>query len=116
MTTGSGDLQRALNGFLAFDLGKIDFLLMVLLKNLPDVDLGRGDLGFTLKEAHSLAQILNGDDLEAGNDGSLRRVFRRDKNANFALFARVQRYRQNSFDRRTAPVSASSPTITKLSS
>ena len=99
VASGSGDFQGALDRFLAFDFGEIDFFVVVLLEDLGDVDAGRRDLRFPFEEAHGLAQILNGNNLKTGNDRSLRRVFRRDKNANFALFARPQRYGQNSFDR-----------------
>jgi hypothetical protein len=51
------------------------------------------------RKLRGLAQILNRDDLQAGDDGGFGGVFRRNEHADFAFGLGAQRDRQNAFAR-----------------
>ena len=88
-----------LTDLLAFDLGEIHFVVVVVVEDLGDVHLGRRDLDLAFEKADGLAQVLHRDDLQAGDHGGLGGVFRRDQDAGLALRPRAQRDGQHAFDR-----------------
>ena len=107
------DFQRALYIFLALDLGKIVLVVGRMLKEFGDIHLGRRDFDFAFQKLRGFAEILHRNDLQAVHHRGLRGVFGGNQNAGLAVRLRAQGNRQNPFARRTAPVSASSPTTTK---
>lgn len=81
MTAGGRNLQRAFHRFLAFDLGKIHFVIALARKNFRDVYNRRRDIDFAFEKRAGFPQVLNRDHLKAGNDRGFRRILRRDKNS-----------------------------------
>lgn len=59
MTAGSGDFQRALDRFLAFDIREIEFVFLELRENSVDIDRDRRNLYFALEKRRSFAKVLN---------------------------------------------------------
>ena len=98
MSAGRGNLQGPFDGFLAFDFIEINLLFVVAVEDPGDIDDGRGYLQLAFEETHGLAQVLNGDYLEAGNDGRLGGVLGRDEDAALALFPGREGNRQDAFD------------------
>ena len=68
------------------------------------------------EKAGRFAQVLHRDDLQAGHHRRFGRVFRGHQHAGLAFRPRAQGDGQNPFDGPHRAVSASSPTMTKLSS
>ncbi len=97
VSAGGGDFQGALHILLALDFGKIQVVVGRLLENLCDVHFDRGDFDFAFQKLRRLAQVLNGNYLQAGDDRGFGGVFRRNQHANFAFTSRAKRHRQNSF-------------------
>ena len=50
MAASGRDFQSALYILLPFDFGKIDFIIVLLLKNFRDIDFERADLGLALEK------------------------------------------------------------------
>ena len=71
---------------------------------LGDVHLGRGDFGFAFEEAGGFAQVVDRDDLQAGDHRRFGGVFRRDQHADLAFCPRAQGNGQHAFDRAHAAV------------
>ena len=99
MSACRGDFQGAFDIFLAFDFGKIEFAVVVMLENFRDVHFRRRDFYFTFQKLRGFAEILDWNDLQAGNNRRFRRIFRRNQNSGFAVGFRAKRNRQNSFAR-----------------
>ena len=99
MAAGGGNLHRPLHALLAFDLGEIHLLLVPVLEQRGDVHRGRGDGGLPFEEAGGFAQVVNGDDLQAGDHRRLGGVLRRDQDPNLAFRPRAQGNGQHPFDR-----------------
>ena len=61
--SGGGDFQRTFDVFLSLHLGKIQFVVGRLVKNLCDVHLHRRDFDFAFQELRRLPQVLDRDNL-----------------------------------------------------
>ncbi len=59
--SGGGDFQSPLDGFLSFDLGEIQFLVVRLGENPVDIHLGGGNWSFPCEKACCFAQVLDGN-------------------------------------------------------
>ena len=75
MPAGGGDFQRALDRFLAFHIGEIEFVLVRLIEQCGQVHACRRNLNFSFKKTHGFAQILDGDDLPWLENKKLNLVF-----------------------------------------
>ena len=102
MSTGRGDFESPFDGFLAQDLGKIQFVGWDFLKDGLHINPGRDNLDLSLKKGHRFTKIAHADDLKPGNDGCLGRVFTRHHHAGQSATAGFQRDRENAFDRADA--------------
>ena len=66
-------------------------------KSFRDVHLHRRDFDFAFEKLRRLAQVLNRNDLQAGDDGGFGGVFGGNEHADFAVGLRANRHRQNAF-------------------
>jgi len=98
MAAGGGDLEGALDGFLAFDIGEIEFFVEGQLEEAVDVDLRRGNGGLAFEIGDGLAQVMDGDDLEAGDDGGFGGVVQGDEEDAFALGLGAEGDGEDAFD------------------
>ena len=78
MTSSRGDFEGALDVFLSFDFGKIHVAVRVVLKNFPCVHAKRRNFYFTFEKLRGLAQVLDGNHLQAFDDCRFPGVFDRD--------------------------------------
>ena len=116
MAAGGGDLQRALDRFLALDFGEIQFVSSCWW-NISRRSTRVGEsLISPSRKCGGFAEVLDGNDLQAGDDGGFGRVLGRDEQPTLALDRARRAMGKTPLHGRTAPLSASSPTITKLSS
>jgi hypothetical protein len=99
VTAGGGNLQGALDALLPFHFGKIHFVVVLVAEDLRHVHFGRRNSNFAFEELRGFAQILNGDDLKAGDDGGFGRVIHGDEHAGFSVRFGAQGNRQNAFAR-----------------
>ena len=88
---GGGDFQGALHVFLALDFGEIQFVIgghasKILAMSTFD---GR-DFDFAFEKLRGLAEILDGNDLQAVDDRGFGGVFRRNEHAGFPVGLRAQ--------------------------
>jgi hypothetical protein len=98
VTTGGGDLQRTLHRFLAFDLGKIYFVIGDVLKEFFNVHFGGRDFDFAFEERSGFAQVLDGNDAQTFHDGRFSGVIGGDEEAGLAIGAGAKGDRQDAFD------------------
>jgi hypothetical protein len=91
------DFERAFDVLLAFDFGEVNVFIVVLVEKFYEVNLRRRDFNFAFEKGGGFAQILNRNDLQAGNDRCLSRVFRRHEHAGVAVGPGSQRNREHSF-------------------
>ena len=97
VAAGRRDLQRTLHGFLAFHLGEIAIVFVLVFKKFCEVHLHRRDFYFAFQKLRGLAEILHRDDLQAFDDRRFRRIFRRHEQTGFAIGLCTQCNRQNAF-------------------
>ena len=90
MPASRGDFQGAFHRFLSLHLGEVQIPVRRMVEDLRDIHFHRRYLDLALQKADRLAQIPNGDDLQAGNDGCFRGIFRRHQDADFSLRPRPQ--------------------------
>src|SRR5437870_3586821 len=99
MAASCGDFQSSLDRLLAFNLCEVNFVLVGLPEDTSNIHFGGCDFGFTFEETGGLAQILDGDDPQAGNHRGLGRVFRWHEHPNHASPACAERNRQYTLHR-----------------
>ena len=85
-----------------FDLGEIHVVIARLIEDAGHVHLGGRDFDFAFEKLRGLAEILDGDDLQALHHRGFGGVLGRHEHADLAVGLRAQGHRQHAFAR-TAP-------------
>ena len=93
------NFQGALHIFLAFDFGKIHFVIGRMREDFRDVHLQRRKLDFAFQKLRRFAEILHGNDVQALNHRRLGGVFGGNQNSAFPIGLRLQGHRQDALDR-----------------
>ena len=94
----AGDFEGALDGFLASDIGEIDFLVVWLVKDPGEIDARGRQLDFAFQERSGLPQILHGDHVHALDHRRFRRVLRRHQQAGSSFCPRLEGDGQHALD------------------
>lgn len=95
---GGRDLQRALHGFLAFDVGEIEFVGIFPSEQRVEVDFGWLDRMSAFDERNGFPKILNRINRQASDHAGFGRVLDRDEQPGFAGGAGLHGDLQNAFD------------------
>jgi hypothetical protein len=103
VSAGGGDFQGAFDGFLSLDFGEVDFVLVGLIENGFEIDLGGGDFEFAFQEAGSFAEVADRDDVESFDDGGFGGIFLRDQESSLAVLAGLPRDGEDAIDRADGP-------------
>ena len=97
MAAGRRDFQGALDALLPFHFGEIHFVVVVLVEDVGEVHFGGRDFYFAFEKLRGFAQVLDGNDLEAGDDGSFGRVVGGDEHADLSIGFGAEGDGQNTF-------------------
>ena len=98
MRTGGGDFEGAFDRFLAFDFGEVEIVVGAVGEQITKIDAQRVDVGFAFKKRNGLAEVADGDDLEALDGGGFGGVVGGDQDAHFAIGLGAERDGEHAFD------------------
>ena len=99
-----GDLERALDVVLAFDIVEVDVITGLLAKELPAVDFLRGNVAVAFQQVDRLAQVGDAIDIDALDQAGFAGVVQRNEDGAVPGVFRLQGEGEDSLDRAHAPV------------
>ena len=112
MPTRCRDFQSAFDRFLSFHIREIRFFIVRLFENLLEIDSGRRNRRIPFQKSGRLAQIPNRNDVQPIDDRGFRRIFEGNNKTRPFVARACNAIGKTPLTGRSAPVSASSPTMT----